>query len=209
MAEKKKSQSPSPRLILSCWPCRCSRASMQTTTRGHRASLNPSPLSTPSIILSTKIAHQIWNTVDCIRYRMEAREAQPARGGFWDLAIGEYIAFNHISHIESSRHSFNFLPTTPAQRNPSHSQLTDDGAGDFGETPGSSVLGRRKRTESLADWSPPTKARLTLYAGEVAGEYEVPESSHEEFINASIVSSCYPCRRTERGTYTILTAADS
>lgn len=128
---------------------------------------------------------------------LEYRGLYQIPGGFWDLAIGEYIAFNHISHIESSRHSFNFLPTTPAQRNPSHSQLTDDGAGDFGETPGSSVLGRRKRTESLADWSPPTKARLTLYAGEVAGEYEVPESSHEEFINASIVSSCYPCRRTE------------
>ncbi|KAJ7112255.1 hypothetical protein C8R44DRAFT_741946 [Mycena epipterygia] len=70
------------------------------------------------------------------------------------------------------------------QRNPSHNQLTDDGVGDFGETPGSGILGRRKRTESLADWSPPTKARLTSYAEDIATEYGVPESSREEFINA-------------------------
>ncbi|KAJ7476790.1 hypothetical protein FB451DRAFT_1366381 [Mycena latifolia] len=55
-------------------------------------------------------------------------------------------------------------------------------------TPGSaSVLGRRKRLESLNEWSPPTKARLRGYAGEVAGEFGVPESNREEFITASML----------------------
>ncbi|KAJ6617272.1 hypothetical protein B0H10DRAFT_2218754 [Mycena sp. CBHHK59/15] len=62
---------------------------------------------------------------------------------------------------------------------------------DFGDgpPPGSSVLGRRKRPESMAEWSPPTKARLKTYAEDVASEYRVPESNREDFLNASTLST--------------------
>lgn len=51
------------------------------------------------------------------------------------------------------------------------------------------ALGRRKRPESLADWSPPTKVRLRTYADGVAADYAVPESTRQEFIDASTVGS--------------------
>jgi len=51
----------------------------------------------------------------------------------------------------------------------------------------SSSLGRRKRPDTLADWSPPSKAHLRAYANEVAGEYGVPEDSRDQFINASML----------------------
>ncbi|KAJ6562923.1 hypothetical protein B0H10DRAFT_1966392 [Mycena sp. CBHHK59/15] len=62
---------------------------------------------------------------------------------------------------------------------------------DFGDgpPPGSSVLGRRKRPESMAEWSPPTKARLKTYTEDVASEYGVPESNREDFLNASTLST--------------------
>ena len=40
----------------------------------------------------------------------------------------------------------------------------------------------------MVEWSPPTKARLTVYAGEVAGEFGVPEGDRDEFLSASSVS---------------------
>ncbi|KAJ7755640.1 hypothetical protein DFH07DRAFT_773321 [Mycena maculata] len=54
-------------------------------------------------------------------------------------------------------------------------------------TPSPSLLGRRKRTESLAEWSPPMKARFKMYTSEIASEYGVPENRHEEFIKASML----------------------
>ncbi|KAJ7798135.1 hypothetical protein B0H14DRAFT_3492887 [Mycena olivaceomarginata] len=51
------------------------------------------------------------------------------------------------------------------------------------------ALGRRKRPESLADWSPPTKVRLRTYADGVAADYAVPESTRQEFIDASTLST--------------------
>ncbi|KAJ6542122.1 hypothetical protein B0H10DRAFT_2136741 [Mycena sp. CBHHK59/15] len=48
-----------------------------------------------------------------------------------------------------------------------------------------SVLGRRQRSECVADWSPPTKARLTEFAESVASEYGISESQREELVTAS------------------------
>ncbi|KAJ6584299.1 hypothetical protein B0H10DRAFT_2442834 [Mycena sp. CBHHK59/15] len=87
--------------------------------------------------------------------------------------------------------SLSVVPTTPAYpaiggfRFPGGS--TGTSGSDFSElVPGSSsVLGRRKRPESMVEWSPPTKARLTAYAGEVAGEFGVPEGDRDEFLSAS------------------------
>jgi hypothetical protein len=45
------------------------------------------------------------------------------------------------------------------------------------------ALGRRKRPESLADWSPPTKVRLRTYADSVAADYAVPECNGHELLD--------------------------
>ncbi|KAJ6608565.1 hypothetical protein B0H10DRAFT_2438997 [Mycena sp. CBHHK59/15] len=80
------------------------------------------------------------------------------------------------------------MATTPGHRL-GHSQGSSLDFADFGElAPASTtLLGRRKRTDSAAEWSPPTKARLKTYANDIAGEYGVPESSREEFISASML----------------------
>ncbi|KAJ7622708.1 hypothetical protein B0H17DRAFT_1151596 [Mycena rosella] len=59
------------------------------------------------------------------------------------------------------------------------SDLSDDAPGS------TSILGPRKRSASILQWSPRTKTRLTEYAGDVAGELGVPESSRAEFMSAS------------------------
>ncbi|KAJ6556939.1 hypothetical protein B0H10DRAFT_2446238 [Mycena sp. CBHHK59/15] len=46
---------------------------------------------------------------------------------------------------------------------------------------------RRKRPDSIVDWSPPTKARLTTYAGEVADEFGVSEGDRDEFLSAALL----------------------
>ncbi|KAJ7800037.1 hypothetical protein B0H14DRAFT_2616532 [Mycena olivaceomarginata] len=83
-------------------------------------------------------------------------------------------------------------PTTPAHQMIHHSRgqsIGNNSSFDLGNESGttSSFLGRRKRPDSLADWSPPTKAYLRAYAKEVASEYAVPEDSQDEFINASML----------------------
>ncbi|KAJ7118419.1 hypothetical protein C8R43DRAFT_1137352 [Mycena crocata] len=52
-----------------------------------------------------------------------------------------------------------------------------------------SVLGRRQRSECLADWSPPTKARLTEYADSVASEYGITQGQREDLLAASGLST--------------------
>ncbi|KAF8207665.1 hypothetical protein K438DRAFT_1961924 [Mycena galopus ATCC 62051] len=57
---------------------------------------------------------------------------------------------------------------------------------EFAPSPSTS-LGRRRRTDSLADWSPPSKVRLRAYAIGAAGECDVPEDSREQLVNASML----------------------
>ncbi|KAJ7017718.1 hypothetical protein C8F04DRAFT_425293, partial [Mycena alexandri] len=52
---------------------------------------------------------------------------------------------------------------------------------------GSSVLGRRKRSETFQEWSPPTKARLRTYADNIGVEYGVPDEQRQEFLGASVL----------------------
>ncbi|KAJ7069019.1 hypothetical protein B0H15DRAFT_807272 [Mycena belliarum] len=87
--------------------------------------------------------------------------------------------------------SFSFrdtTPTTPAQVT-GRDRYQGGSMSDLSEfTPvNASVLGRRKRTESLHEWSPPTKAHLRTYAAEIAGEFGVAENDREEFVNASML----------------------
>ncbi|KAJ6624577.1 hypothetical protein B0H10DRAFT_2186638 [Mycena sp. CBHHK59/15] len=79
------------------------------------------------------------------------------------------------AHRHAVSSSFHFLPASP----------TTDLSGLLPAS--SSVLGRRKRPDSIVDWSPPTKARLTTYAGEVADEFGVSEGDRDEFLSAALL----------------------
>ncbi|KAJ6578991.1 hypothetical protein B0H10DRAFT_2343542 [Mycena sp. CBHHK59/15] len=98
---------------------------------------------------------------------------------------------NVLGPSNSPSFSLPVVPTTTTPAYPAISGFRFPGGStsgsDFSElVPGSSsVLGRRKRPESMVEWSPPTKARLTVYAGEVAGEFGVPEGDRDEFLSAS------------------------
>ncbi|KAJ6458274.1 hypothetical protein C8R45DRAFT_1221655 [Mycena sanguinolenta] len=97
-----------------------------------------------------------------------------------------------LSQANSFSFSSSSVPETPGV---GHGRASSINRGAYttgtGISPGNvtpcrdSSLGARKRVESVADWSPPTKVRLRAYADGVAAEYAVPESSREEFLDAS------------------------